>query len=44
MSIPAHSGLVSMLMGATLVVKFVLAILAVMSIISWTLIFYKLFL
>jgi biopolymer transport protein TolQ len=44
MSIPAHSGLVSMLMGATVVVKIVLAILAVMSIISWTLIFYKLFL
>jgi biopolymer transport protein TolQ len=33
-----------MLMGATVVVKIVLAILAVMSIISWTLIFYKLFL
>jgi len=44
MSIPAHSGLVSMLMGATLVVKIVLIILALMSIISWTLIFYKLFL
>jgi biopolymer transport protein TolQ len=44
MSIPAHSGLVSMLMGATLVVKIVLSILALMSIISWTLIFYKLFL
>ena len=44
MSIPAHSGLLSMLMGATPVVKIVLAILALMSIISWTLIFYKLYL
>ncbi|MFP4048957.1 MAG: MotA/TolQ/ExbB proton channel family protein [Desulfovermiculus sp.] len=44
MSFTAHGGLVSMLMGATFVVKIVLAILALMSIISWTLIFYKFFL
>ena len=41
MSFAAHSGLVSMLLGATVVVKIVLAILALMSLISWTLIFYK---
>lgn len=44
MEISAQSDILSMIFGATVVVKVVLAILVIMSIISWTLIFYKLFL
>ena len=40
----SQTGVISMLGQATMVVKLVLAILAVMSVISWSLIFYKLFL
>ncbi len=44
MELGAQSEILSMLLGATLVVKIVLVLLAVMSLISWTLIFYKFFL
>jgi biopolymer transport protein TolQ len=40
-----HDGsILSMLLGATLVVKFVLLLLGTMSLVSWSLIFYKVFL
>jgi biopolymer transport protein TolQ len=44
MNIGNSTELLSMLAGATLVVKLVLGLLLIMSIISWALIFYKLFL
>ncbi|MCF8106317.1 MAG: MotA/TolQ/ExbB proton channel family protein [Desulfohalobiaceae bacterium] len=44
MELSAQSDILSMIFGATAVVKVVLAILVIMSLISWTLIFYKFFL
>ncbi|MBN2141664.1 MAG: MotA/TolQ/ExbB proton channel family protein [Desulfovibrionaceae bacterium] len=43
MEIVSQSGFLTMLSGATLVVKLVLLLLAAMSLWSWTIIFYKLF-
>jgi biopolymer transport protein TolQ len=44
MNVGSSTELIPMLAGATLVVKLVLGVLVVMSLISWALIFYKLFL
>ncbi len=44
MNMTSQSEILNMIFGATIVVKVVLAILIVMSLISWTLIFYKLIL
>ena len=44
MNMATQSDILNMILGATIVVKVVLAILIIMSLISWTLIFYKLIL